>query len=93
MIRNVHRPSKTGLLTLRNLPPDVAQAIREEAEKKGLSLNKAVIGLLEKNIGLSGKKKIYHDLDELSGSWSVDEAKKFEKTLNTQRAIDTDLWQ
>ncbi len=35
-------------ITLRNLPPELAEAVRKEAERKRTSVNKAVISLLER---------------------------------------------
>jgi hypothetical protein len=83
-------------VTLRSLPPNVAEAIRKEANRKGMSLNKAVISLLENRLGVREKKKSrqtrHHDLDHLAGSWSKKEAGEFDKYLADQRTIDPDLW-
>lgn len=82
-------------LTLRNIPPELARFIRQKASKERLSLNKAVIRLLEECTGSPGRKKekrLYHDLDTLAGSWTKREAGEFEQVLRRQRAIDEDLW-
>ena len=82
-------------VTLRGLPPNVAEAIRKEANRKGMSLNKAVISLLENRVGAREKKirqTRHHDLDDLAGSWSKQEAAEFDKSLADQRTIDPDLW-
>jgi hypothetical protein len=83
-------------VTLRNLPPEVAKAIRKEARKKGTSINKAVINLLEGKAGVRGKKTarktVYRDLDSLAGAWTAKEAAEFDEALAAQRAIDPDLW-
>jgi hypothetical protein len=62
-------------ITLRNLPPDVARAIRRTAQEKNISANRAVIGLLEKNTRAARKKRptLHHDLDQRAGSWSKSE--------------------
>lgn len=83
------------LVTLRNLPPELARIIRRKANEKRTSINKAVISLLEESVGIQGKKaekSLYHDLDALAGSWTEEEALAFEKALARQRAIDPDLW-
>lgn len=83
------------LVTLRNLPPEVARIIRRKADEKRTSINKAVISLLEESVGIRRKKKsksLHHDLDALAGSWTKEEASMFEKALAQQRAIDPDLW-
>jgi hypothetical protein len=85
-------------VTLRSLPPNIAEAIRKEANRKGLSMNKAVISLLENRVGVREKKKSrrptrHHDLDDLAGSWSKKEAAEFDRSLAAQRVIDPDLWE
>lgn len=83
-------------ITLRNLPPDLAKAVRREAERKQTSINKAVISLLASKADIQKKKKgrkpHYRDLDALAGSWSKKEAAEFDKALAAQRTIDPDLW-
>jgi hypothetical protein len=82
-------------VTLRNLPPALARAIRRRADEDETSLARAVIALLEERLGLSGptRRRIYHDLDELAGSWTDEEAVAFEEALADQRRIDTGLWE
>ena len=82
-------------ITLRNIPPELARVIRRKAQEKGTSLTKVVMGLLEESAGIRGKKKgapAHHDLDDLAGSWSKEEASAFDKALARQRAIDQGLW-
>ena len=83
-------------ITVRNLPPAVAQRIRDKAAKDGLSLNRAVIALLEESLGLSAKERrarLHHDLDDLAGIWTKEEAVEFDSALREQRKIDEELWQ
>lgn len=81
-------------ITLRNLPEPVARAVREQAAKYQVSLNKAVIQLLEEAVGTSPKPRtrVYHDLDHLSGSWTEEEARAAEETLAEVRRIDPEMW-
>jgi plasmid stability protein len=81
-------------VTLRNLPPQLDRTIRKRAKKKGVSVNKVVISLLQDHLGESERRPVrrYHDLDELAGSWSKQEAKLFERTLAKQRGIDPEMW-
>ncbi len=81
-------------ITLRNIPPEIQKAIRTKARQKRISVNKAVIELLQERVGmLEGRQKaLHHDLDDLAGSWSASEASAFEKTVRHTRAIDRDLW-
>jgi plasmid stability protein len=81
-------------ITLRNLPDAVARLVRHKAATEGISLNRAVIKVLEERLGLSRTlpEPRHHDLDDLAGSWSDTEAHAFDQTLAAQRAIDGDLW-
>ena len=81
--------------TVRNLPPEVARAIRERAARGRTSSNRAIIDLLETAIGRKRPKQAHdghHDLDHLAGTWSKEEAARFEADLRGQRAIDPELW-
>jgi plasmid stability protein len=83
-------------ITIRSIPDDVKKTVQKEAAEKGVSLNKAIISLLERAVGTkaSEKKKrvLYNDLDHLAGLWSREEAAEFDKNLTAQRKVDTELW-
>jgi hypothetical protein len=92
----MHRGVSMKPITLRSVPPRVAKAIRREAARKGQSINKTVISLLEGRPTVKekkqGRKILHRELDSLAGSWSKKEAAEFDKTLAAQRTIDPDLW-
>ena len=81
-------------ITLRKLPPEIEREIRKQAKEKGISVNKAVIGLLEKQVDSKqkGRKNKHHDLDHLFGSWTKRQSEGFDKALAEQREIDPELW-
>ena len=80
-------------ITVRNLPPKVAKAVKEKARREKLSLNRAIVRLLEEATGEKGPKKIVHDdLDHLAGRWSEQEYEDFMKALREQRRIDPEMW-
>jgi len=78
------------------MPPEIEKIVRKEAERRRMSINKAVISLLEgKNERHTKKRpriKEYDDLDSLAGSWTKREAAEFDKALAAQRAIDPEMW-
>lgn len=81
-------------ITLRNLPPELTQIIRQKAHEQHASISKVVISLLEKSVSGRGRKRemvLHHDLDALAGMWSREEAIAFNRTLARQRAIDEDV--
>jgi len=77
-------------ITVRNLPPAVAKAVKDRARKEKLSLNKAIVSLLAEATGSgSGRKRVVnHDLDHLAGTWSEAEYREFMSALREQRQID-----
>jgi len=81
-------------ITVRNLPPAVAKAVKEKARKEKLSLNKAIVKLLEEATGADqgSKKVVHHDLDHLAGTWSEAEYQEFMAALREQRQIDPEMW-
>ena len=81
-------------ITVRNLPPAVAKAVQERARKEKLSLNKAIIRLLEEATGAGKSKKrvVHHDLDRFFGTWTKEEADAFDEALREQRQIDPEMW-
>ena len=81
-------------MTLRNLPSHLDRAIQQRARSKKTSVNKAVISLLEEHLGSSSSTRtpLHHDLDDLSGLWTREEAARFDKNLVKQRTIDPSLW-
>jgi hypothetical protein len=81
---------------LRGIPVEIERMIKKEAERKGLSLNKAFISLVEKATGTKEKmqkrKSMHHDLDHLCGIWTKRDAEEFTKNVEFQRTIDEGLW-
>ena len=83
-------------ITLRCIPDEIEAIVKKEAKTKGLSLNKAFIALMEKATDLrtndKKEKTLYHELDNLSGLWSQDDAEAFDDNLQLQRNVDEELW-
>jgi hypothetical protein len=87
---------KMKQITIRDIPEIVKKAVKKEAASKGLSLNRAVLLLLDRAVtGGSGDRKrkaLHHDLDHLSGIWTQNESAAFDKHLTAQRETDEKLW-
>lgn len=80
-------------ITVRNLPPAVAKAVRNKARREKLGLNKAIVRLLEEATGAQPRKTaLHHDLDHLAGTWSQEEYQEFMEALREQRQIDPEMW-
>ena len=83
-------------ITVRNLPPAVARAVREKARRERLSLNKAVVRLLEEATGQGGRGArtcvLHDDLDRFFGGWTPSEADAFDRALAAQRQVEPKMW-
>lgn len=81
-------------ITLRNLPPALAEAIEKKSREDRASLNKTVIKLLEKGAGLDKPEgPPYRDLDWFFGSATKEEADELDRAIAEQRVIDPRDWQ
>lgn len=77
-------------LTIRNVPPGLAEALELEKRRRGKSLNQTVIDLLGQGLGTQGARS--NGLGGLGGGWSEDEFRDFEKATAPFEAIDQELW-
>ena len=84
-------------LTIRNVGADLHQAVKDEAQRQGLSINRYVLHVIREAVGLgdgySTQTNEFHDLDHLAGTWTEEDYRQFEEALNSQRKIDEGLWQ
>lgn len=82
--------------TIRGIDKDLDKVVRETAVKYGESVNKTAIRLLKQGAGIGAGGKTqgppYHDMDDLAGSLSREEAAKMLKAIKDMRRIEPDLW-
>jgi hypothetical protein len=84
------------VITLRNIPPDVAREITAKAQQRGTSASRTIVKILEEYFSVGGNGEtdgLHHDLDDLAGAWPAEQAAAFDESLKEQRAIDSDAWQ
>ena len=77
-------------LTIRNLPPGLADALDREKRRRGKSLNQTVIDLLGQGLGAQGVRS--NGLGQLAGGWTDDEFRDFERATAQFEAVDDELW-
>jgi hypothetical protein len=82
-------------ITVRNLPPAVAQAVRVKAKRERISLSQAVIRLLQTATAPAPPERptVHHDLDRFFGTWTQEEADEFDEALREQRRIEPEMWE
>lgn len=90
----MHEKDRMKPITVRNLPKELARLVRRRAAAERISLNRALISLLDERLGASARERevLHHHLDDLAGSWTPKEARRFERELAAQRAIEPELW-
>ena len=80
-------------ITLRDLPEPVEKEIRKEAKRRKSSLNKVIISLLEKGLGMHPGMEKKRDLAGLAGTWNQEEAAAFREATSPFETIDAENWQ
>ena len=79
-------------MTIRNQPPKPAAAIEPEKRRRGPSLNRTLLSLMQEAPDLSNRRRRGNGLRRMSGSWSEDEYRNFETHVAAFEEIDRDLW-
>lgn len=79
-------------LSVRNIPPDLSEALEEEKHRRRQSLNKTVIDLLRQSLGLSPRAVRSNGLRGLGGNWTEEEFQEFVEAVAQTEVIDEELW-
>lgn len=83
-------------MTIRDVDEPLRRALQLEAAAPGLSLNRTLLTLLRHATGIEedagASPTPLHDLDDLAGTWSTDEADEFDQLLAEQRVVEERLW-
>ena len=87
------KPDPPRYLTVRNLPPRVAEALEVEKRRRHVSLNQTVIDLLRSSLGIDVGGAPTNGLKQLAGSWSEADLAGFECVPEPTEQVDPDLWE
>lgn len=83
-------------LTIRNVPSAIASRLRLAASKSNLSLNKTVVTMLGKALGLEpqegGANAVRRDIGSVFHRWTPEEAGQFDSALKALGTIDEEMW-
>ncbi len=77
---------------LRNIPSEMMESLKKESKRLHTSVNTLVLKMIERGLGFTCERHVYHDLDYLAGSWSAAEEKTFKENTQDFEQIDKDLW-
>ena len=78
-------------MTRRKVTTELAAALDAERHRRGLSLNRTAIALIEESLGVSGHSRS-NGLHQITTTWSEEEYRQFEKAVAPLTKIDDDLW-
>ena len=80
-----------AMLSIRGIDEQTSSLLKQEAKRRGISMNALILELLRRGVGLSSAKPTYHDLDHLAGTWTAEEAAAFLETQQDFERIEEDL--
>ena len=81
-------------VTLRKVPDELAERLRQAAKADGKSMNSLAIDLLAEQLGLvKTSRRKRRDLSRFSGIWSELDATEFAANTSCFSAIDDEIWQ
>lgn len=76
-------------ITIRKIPENLDKQLRTLARTQNISLNKIVIQLLQKVMGITGNKQ--RDLSDIVGTWDKAQCEEFEKNTQVFNEIDNEI--
>lgn len=79
-------------ITLRNLPDPIEREIRQNARDLKISLNRAILELLQKALGMEEGKTKKRDLSPFVGTWSSAQVEEFARNTKAFSKIDPEIW-
>jgi hypothetical protein len=79
-------------LTVRNIPPEVGEALERKRLRSQASLNQTVIDLLRRALGVRDPGEASNGLARLAGTWTQEEHERFEAAVAAMEQIDEELW-
>ncbi len=79
-------------MTIRNIPDEVASFLSERSSKEGRSINAVTVSLLTRAAGLEPENRKRRDLSWLSGSWSKEDARRFDNAVADCRKVREEDW-
>lgn len=77
-------------MTVRNIPPELDEALQRERVRRGQSLNQTVIDLLGQRLGVGGARS--NGLARLAGAWTAEESERFSEAIAPFERVDEELW-
>lgn len=85
-----------GQVTIRGVDTAMGRALKGEAKRRRLSINRTVLELIREAVGQSEREpcgaRTFDDLDHLAGTWKEKDARELLDAIEASREIDGALW-
>ena len=81
-------------LTLRGVDEELARGLEGMARQRHDSINAVILRVPRDRLGLSKPRfnEIHHDLDDLAGTWTPEEAREFDAVVHDFSRVDEEMW-
>ena len=82
-------------ISLRGVDDEIAKKLKEQAVQRGTSVNTLILQFIRSSIGLKApavRRHKHHDLDQLAGTWTDEDAAEFIRATSNFERIDKELW-
>jgi len=81
-------------ITIRGIDEILQKELEKIAASEQKSLNKTILLLLKKALGIDKEKifKTYNDLEHLAGTWTKEDEEEFDKATKQFNKIDKSIW-
>ena len=79
-------------MTIRNVSEELSRALEQEKRRRGLSLNRTVLQIIEQSLGVGSADRPSNGIARLAGSWSEEDLRQFELAVAPFEEIDDELW-
>ena len=80
------------VMTVRNIPANLGQLLEREKQRRGMSLNRTVLTLLQEALGGASIGARSNGLGRAAGSWSESEYREFEEAVAPFDEVDEAIW-
>jgi len=84
------------VISFQETDKSLVQQLRKQAEQRDVSLDALVLDLVRMGLTISQSEsqlQTFHDLDDLAGTWSEQDAKAFNRVVADFEKVDERLWQ
>ncbi len=79
-------------ITLRQIPENTYKQLRSIAKKNKTSINKTILNLLKKSLGIEENSDKKRNLSDLAGTWNKRRLDEFNKNTQVFEQIDNEVW-